>query len=244
MILGPRVRAQLFKEGAPADFVLIGATTREPDELDPAILSRAAADVLSAVDAGCKIRRSLRPRKAARRAPSEAVAELIASYTIEGERPCRSLADALRQALYCTRRNAEKTNSGAIVADDVLAVVQSGRMLQHTPVAGAARARSENLRSRRLHYLGSSIEIEAIVFHAAQRARGRAFQRDGRNMAKDSVFNAAEVLRALAGIDLADYDLHINIIGGGNIDGPSAGLAIFLALYSASPGRRCRKISP
>ncbi len=52
-------------------------------------------------------------------------------------------------------------------------------------------------------------------------------------MAKDSVFNAAAVLRALAGIDLADYDLHVNVIGGGNIDGPSAGLAVFLATYSA-----------
>ena len=52
-------------------------------------------------------------------------------------------------------------------------------------------------------------------------------------MAKDSVFNATSVLRALAGIDTADFDLHINVVGGGNIDGPSAGLAIFLALYSA-----------
>jgi ATP-dependent Lon protease len=52
-------------------------------------------------------------------------------------------------------------------------------------------------------------------------------------MAKDSVFNATSVLRAIAGIDVAHYDLHINIVGGGNIDGPSAGLAIFLALYSA-----------
>ena len=53
-------------------------------------------------------------------------------------------------------------------------------------------------------------------------------------MAKDSVFNATSVLRALAGItDAAGYDLHINVVGGGNIDGPSAGLAIFLALYSA-----------
>ena len=52
-------------------------------------------------------------------------------------------------------------------------------------------------------------------------------------MAKDSVFNATSVLRAVAGIDVADFDLHINVVGGGNIDGPSAGLAIFLALYSA-----------
>jgi ATP-dependent Lon protease len=52
-------------------------------------------------------------------------------------------------------------------------------------------------------------------------------------MAKDSVFNASSVLRSLAGVDPFDYDLHVNVVGGGNIDGPSAGLAIFLALYSA-----------
>ena len=37
----------------------------------------------------------------------------------------------------------------------------------------------------------------------------------------------------MTGIDIAEFDLHINVVGGGNIDGPSAGLAIFLALYSA-----------
>ena len=52
-------------------------------------------------------------------------------------------------------------------------------------------------------------------------------------MARDSVFNASSNVRSLIGIDPLDYDLHVNVVGGGNIDGPSAGLAIFLALYSA-----------
>jgi len=52
-------------------------------------------------------------------------------------------------------------------------------------------------------------------------------------MAKDSVFNASSVIRTVAGVDPLDYDVHVNVVGGGNIDGPSAGLAIFLALYSA-----------
>ena len=52
-------------------------------------------------------------------------------------------------------------------------------------------------------------------------------------MSRDSVFNAASVVRALSGLDPSDFDLHVNVIGGGNIDGPSAGLAFFLALYSA-----------
>ena len=60
-------------------------------------------------------------------------------------------------------------------------------------------------------------------------------------MAKDSVFNAASVMRRLTGKDLHDYDVHINVIGGGNIDGPSAGTAILAAIVSAVTGRRIRQ---
>ncbi|HMF28055.1 MAG TPA: S16 family serine protease, partial [Candidatus Cybelea sp.] len=71
-------------------------------------------------------------------------------------------------------------------------------------------------------------------FPAAQAGKGTIrFNETAGTMAKDSVFNAASVLRALTGIDIAEFDLHINVVGGRNIDGPSAGLAIFLALYSA-----------
>ena len=60
-------------------------------------------------------------------------------------------------------------------------------------------------------------------------------------MAKDSVFNAASVMRRLTGRDLHDYDLHVNIIGGGNIDGPSAGTAILTAIVSAVTGAAVRQ---
>jgi ATP-dependent Lon protease len=52
-------------------------------------------------------------------------------------------------------------------------------------------------------------------------------------MAKDSVFNAASVIRRLTGENLSDYDIHVNIVGGGNIDGPSAGAAIVCVIMSA-----------
>ena len=61
------------------------------------------------------------------------------------------------------------------------------------------------------------------------------------SMAKDSVFNAASVLRKVTGKDIHDYDVHINVIGGGNIDGPSAGTAILAALVSAVTGRKIRQ---
>ncbi|MFW5986395.1 MAG: S16 family serine protease, partial [Halanaerobiales bacterium] len=37
----------------------------------------------------------------------------------------------------------------------------------------------------------------------------------------------------LTGKNMNDFDLHVNIIGGGKIDGPSAGVAMLLAIISA-----------
>ncbi len=233
----PEYVKRLFREGAPADFVLIGATTREPDDIDPAIRSRCAeifflpltqhqihAIVLGAIKRlGAKATRG--------------VLKLIASYTIEGRKAVQIVADAYGQALYrlYPRKRAEKTKTPSIVEDDVRAVVAAGRLVQHTLVKGrATREIGKSFGLGVLHHLGSIIEIEAVAFPAAQKSKGTIrFNDTAGSMAKDSVFNAASVLRAATGADIAEYDLHINVVGGGNIDGPSAGLAIFLALYSA-----------
>lgn len=236
----PEYVKRLFREGAPADFILIGATTREPEEIDPAIRSRCAeiffapltqAQILTIVHGAIKRLET----KAAR-----GVAPLIASYTIEGRKAVQIVADAYGQALYRLKPRTGNGRAGekapvTITEDDVRVVVQTSRLVPHTPVrARATREVGKAFGLGVLHYLGSLIEIEAVAFRAAQRGKGTVrFNQTAGSMAKDSVFNATSVLRAIAGIDTGDYDLHINIVGGGNIDGPSAGLAIFLALYSA-----------
>lgn len=228
----PAYVKRLFAEGAPADFILIGATTREPQDIDPAIRSRCAevffepltqSQIVSIVNGSIK-------RLGAKTA--RGVPQLIASYTIEGRKAVQIVADAYGHALYRTQA---KTPVVTITEDDVSDVVQSGRLVQHTPVkARAAREIGKTFGLGVLHYLGSIIEIEAVAFGASAQGKGAVRFNDAAGaMAKDSVFNAAAVLRAVTGLDTANYDLHINVIGGGNIDGPSAGLAIFLALYSA-----------
>jgi ATP-dependent Lon protease len=239
----PAYIKRLFKEGAPADFILIGATTREPEDIDPAIRSRCAAvyfqpltqhQIVSIVNGAIK-RLSV---KAAR-----GVANLIATYTIEGRKAVQIVADAYGNALY--RQHAAKRGQDGsdivgkvavtITEDDVRDVVQASRLVQHTIVkARATREIGKTFGLGVLHYLGSIIEIEAVAFGSSAQGKGSVRFNDAAGaMAKDSVFNAAAVLRAITGLDTANYDLHINVIGGGNIDGPSAGLAIFLALYSA-----------
>ena len=235
----PEYIKRLFREGAPADFILIGATTREPEDIDPAIRSRCAEvffspltqhQVISIVQGAIK-RLGVRAGRGVPRA--------IASYSIEGRKAVQIVADAYGQALYRSRPSKTsddgKTQMPAITEDDVTTVAQTSRLLQHTPVkARSAREVGKTFGLGVLHYLGSLIEIEAVAFPAAVPGKGSVrFNDTAGSMAKDSVFNAASVLRATAGIDAGNFDLHINIVGGGNIDGPSAGLAIFLALYSA-----------
>jgi ATP-dependent Lon protease len=235
----PEYIRRLFREGAPADFILIGATTREPEDIDPAIRSRCAEvffspltqhQVISIVQGAIK-RLGVRAGRGVPRA--------IASYSIEGRKAVQIVADAYGQALYRSRPSKTsddgKTQMPAITEDDVATVAQTSRLLQHTPVkARSAREVGKTFGLGVLHYLGSLIEIEAVAFPAALPGKGSVrFNDTAGSMAKDSVFNAASVLRAIAGIDAGNFDLHINIVGGGNIDGPSAGLAIFLALYSA-----------
>jgi ATP-dependent Lon protease len=232
----PEYVKRLFREGAPADFILIGATTREPDDIDPAIRSRCAEiffapltqhQVLSIVAGAIKRLGA----KAAR-----GVAQLVASYTIEGRKAVQIVADAYGQALYRLHpgRRAE-AKSPSINEDDVHAVIRASRLVRHTLVKGrATREIGKSFGLGVLHHLGSIIEIEAVAFPASQQGKGTIrFNDTAGSMAKDSVFNATSVLRTVTGFDIADFDLHINVVGGGNIDGPSAGLAIFLALYSA-----------
>jgi ATP-dependent Lon protease len=227
----PAYVKKLFRDGAPADFVLIGATTREPDAIDAAIRSRCAAvyfEPLTPVQVA-RIVREAAARLGARVA--RRVPELIASYTIEGRKAVQILADAYGHAL----ERGGQTKHALVREEDVLEVVQAGRIVPHT--ATKARRVREIGKAHGLgvvQYVGSIVEIEAAAFPARERRRGTVrFNDTAGSMARDAVFNAASVIRAVAGIDPAEHDLHVNVVGGGNIDGPSAGLAFFLALYSA-----------
>jgi ATP-dependent Lon protease len=234
----PAYVKKLFEDGAPADFVLIGATTRDPSEIDPAIRSR-CAEVFFEPLTEAQIKRIV--TGAAKRLGvklARAVPDLIASYTIEGRKAVQILADAHGHALFRSSGPGDAPAAKAVVTiaeEDVTTVVQTGRLVQHTPVrARRGKDVGKTLGLGVAHHVGSLIEIEAVAFPAPEKRKGGVrFNDTAGSMAKDSVFNATSVVRALAGVDPLDYDLHVNVVGGGNIDGPSAGLAVFLALYSA-----------
>lgn len=235
----PQYIRKLFDEGAPADFVLIGATTRDAGHINPALRSRCAEIYFE----------PLTPRhiqkivsNAARKLKSElqeGVAELISEYTIEGRKAINILADAYSLALQRTGDQEELLVTKA----DIYEVAQVSRLSPF--VTKKASDKSEVGKVFGLGvagFLGSVIEIEAVAFKAHEKNKGTVrFNETAGSMAKDSVFNAASVVRKLTGEDIHDYDIHINVIGGGNIDGPSAGMAILAVLMSAITGRKIRQ---
>lgn len=232
----PQYIKKIFDEGAPADFILIGATTRDPFDISPAIRSRCAEiyfEPLTPKD----IQEILKQAAAKLDVEMDGqVPEIISEYTIEGRKAINILADAFGLSCYRSEREGALP---VITIEDVLEVVQVSRLSPHvTRKASSQREVGKIFGLGVLGFLGSVLEIEAVAFSARNQGQGAIrFNDTAGSMAKDSVFNAASVIRKLTGEDLTNYDVHVNIVGGGRIDGPSAGVAIFLTILSAIQGR-------
>lgn len=230
----PKYIKYLFDNGAPADFVLIGATTREPGDINPALRSRctevyfeplSAKDIKKIVEnAASKLNIML----------EEGVSELISRYTIEGRRAVNILADVYGHVLYSNKAEEEK-DTVFITQKDVKEILSIGRFKPYEEVKPEALKEVGHVYGLGVSgYIGSAIEIEAAVFPAKDKGAGQVrFNDTAGSMAKDSVFNAASVIRKLTDKDIKDYDIHVNFVGGGNIDGPSAGAAITICIISA-----------
>ncbi|KGM96126.1 ATPase AAA [Clostridium novyi A str. 4552] len=228
----PKYIKYLFEHGAPADFVLIGATTREPRDINPALRSRctevyfeplSANDIKNIVEnAALRLNINL----------EDGVSSLISKYTIEGRKAVNILADAYGYVLY---NKDISEGQVTITIKDLEEIISISRL---TPF-------EENLKSEKGEvghiyglgvsgYIGSTIEIESAIFEAKDKGKGSVrFNDTAGSMAKDSVFNAASVIRKITDKDVKDYDIHVNAVGGGRIDGPSAGAAITICIISA-----------
>ena len=247
----PYIR-KLFEEGAPADFVLIGATTRDAGHINPALRSRCAEIYFEPLtpkhiqqivqNAAAKLHVTM----------DEGVSELISEYTIEGRKAINILADAYSLALEkCGAADSVPVEQIArgegpavtITKAEIYEVAQVSRLYQFVKKKASDKAVQGHVFGLGVAgFLGSVIEIEAVAFEAHEKGKGTVrFNETAGSMAKDSVFNAASVMRRLTGKDIHDYDIHINVIGGGNIDGPSAGTAILAVLTSAVTGRKIRQ---
>lgn len=231
----PQYIKKLFEEGAPADFVLIGATTSSPEEINPALRSRSVEVFFEPLQRENieKIVEKAQQKLQVPMAPE--VPQIISQYTIEGRKAVNILADAYGLALYRAEMSQTQREEAMITEENIYEVVQTSRLTPYQKNKASSTAEIGKVFGLGVRgFLGSVLEIEAAAFPAAKEGQGKIrFNETAGSMAKDAVFNAASVVRKITGKDLNDYDLHVNVIGGGKIDGPSAGLAIVLAIISA-----------
>lgn len=229
----PKYIKYLFDNGAPADFVLIGATTKEPSEINPALRSRCTEvyfEPLSAQDIKQIVENAAKKLKVKL---ESGVSEYISRFTIEGRKAVNILADAYGYALY--NRKHKSASNIKIELRDVEEVVAIGRYVPYEIIDNVKEYEVGHVYGLGVSgFLGSTIEIEAAVFPAKKKGSGTVrFNETAGSMAKDSVYNAASVIRKITDKDIRDYDIHVNVIGGGKIDGPSAGAAITVCIISA-----------
>ena len=287
----PYIR-KLFEEGAPADFVLIGATTRDASSINPALRSRCAEIYFEPLTPQHIEEIVMRAAKRLSATLGDGVAKLISEYTIEGRKAINILADAYSLALERSQQAKEQSanntesddgnksdnsvadnnvtdnnvtdnnaadnsvadtsvadnsvaDTGCVVIEraDIYKVAQVSRLSPYVTKKASDKCEVGHIFGLGVAgFLGSVIEIEAVAFEAHEKGKGTVrFNETAGSMAKDSVFNAASVVRMVTGKDIHDYDLHINVVGGGNIDGPSAGTAILTAIISAITGRPIRQ---
>ncbi|WZL73110.1 Lon family ATP-dependent protease [Clostridiaceae bacterium 35-E11] len=230
---------KLFDEGAPADFILIGATTRQPHEINAALRSRCAEvyfeplppQHIKNIVSGAAQRMGV--------VLEEEIPEIISEYTVEGRKAINLLADTYSLSLY----HQSNKNLIKISKDLLYEVIQMSRM---APLI--RNKASDTLEKGRVFgmgvngYLGRVLEFEGIAFKAEKKGQGTLrFNDTAGTMTKDSLFNAASVVRMVTGKNISDYDIHVNAVGGGKIDGPSAGAAIVIAIISAIQNKAVRQ---
>lgn len=229
----PKYIKYLFDKGAPADFVLIGATTREPGELNPALRSRCTEVYFEPLSSRDIEQIVLNASNKLGVTLEDGVAELISRYTIEGRKAVNILTDAYGFALY--KNNSNSTDNIQITLNDIEEVISIGRYVPFERNKDEKEYEVGHIYGLGVSgFLGSTLEIEAAVFTAKKKGAGTVrFNETAGSMAKDSVYNAASVIRKFTDKDIRDYDIHVNVVGGGKIDGPSAGAAITMCVISA-----------
>ncbi|MED3331851.1 ATP-dependent protease LonB [Bacillus velezensis] len=231
----------IFQNGLPADFRLIGATTRMPNEIPPAIRSRCLEVFFRELE---KDELKIVAKKAADKIQKEISDEalsVLTTYTRNGREAVNMIQIAAGMAVTEDRKE--------ITTEDIEWVVHSSQLTpkNEQKIADEPQVGIVNGLAVYGPNSGALLEIEVNVTPAQDKGKGslnitgiaeeesigsqsKSIRR--KSMAKGSVENVLTVLRTM-GIKSSDYDIHVNFPGGGPIDGPSAGIAMAAGIFSA-----------
>jgi Lon-like ATP-dependent protease len=230
----------IFQNGLPADFRLVGATTRSPGDLPPALRSRCMEIYF----------RPLLPEEIGQIAenaihkigftPRSDALEVVKRYATNGREAVNIIQLAAGLALSESRVEMSAADVEWVVNSSQLPP-RPDRKVPTMPQIGLVNGLAVYGPS-----MGALLEIEVTAIPALN-GKGqfnitgvveeeelgggqRTLRR--KSMAKGSLDNVLTVLRR-NGFQPENFDLHINFPGGTPVDGPSAGVAMAVAIASA-----------
>ena len=229
----------IFKNGLPADFRLIGATTRTPSEIPPAIRSRCMEVFFRELS---QEEIAIIGKKAAEKVQlniSDAGLDILATYARNGREAVNMIQLSAGLAITEERQYIKDEDIEWVVHSSQLsprmerkvnpasAIGLINGLAVHGPNTGALLEIEVTVIPTKSN---GSINITGIVEEESIGDRSKSIRR--KSMAKGSAENVITVLRTM-GVPADDFDIHINFPGGVPIDGPSAGIAMATAIYSA-----------
>ncbi|HOA97945.1 MAG TPA: ATP-dependent protease LonB [Acetivibrio saccincola] len=232
---------EIFQRGFPADFRLVGATTRTADEIPPAIRSRCVEIYFRPLTQSEIMEIARNAAKKGDFELEEGGDALIAKYAQNGREAVNIVQIAGGVCLVEGRNTIRKK--------DIEWVIEFGhyspRVEKKVPeeeqigcinglaVFGNSVGMVVDIEVSVMKALNGKgeVKITGIIEEEEMNGKGQKLRRT--SSAKASVENVLTVLKRILHIDLREYDIHLNFPGGIPIDGPSAGIAIATAIYSA-----------
>lgn len=229
----------IFKNGLPADFRLIGATTRTPNEIPPAIRSRCIEVFFRELDPCEIISIAKKASEKVKMTISDKGLETIAEYARNG-REAVNMVQTLAGISITEDRDYIKDEDIAWMAHTSQLTPRMDRKIDDKPKIGRINGlavygpNSGALLEIEVTVMPAldkgSINITGIVEEESIGGNGKSVRR--KSMAKGSIENVITVLRSM-GVPADQFDIHVNFPGGSPVDGPSAGIAMASGIYSA-----------
>lgn len=240
----PRYIKEIFDNGLPADFRLIGATTRSPEEIVPAIRSRCVEIFFRGLTVEEIRKIALNATNKVGYRISDEGLDIVSRYCTNGR-------EVINLVQLCSGL-AINENRDYIKESDIYWVIENGqynprmeRMINDKPEIGyvnglavygannGALMEIEATAKLSSNSIGS-IKITGIVDDEELGGGEKKIKR--KSTAYCSVQNVLTVLDNIFNLNSKAYDIHVNFPGGIPVDGPSAGISIATVIYSAIKG--------
>lgn len=240
----PRHIHEMFENGLPADFRLIGATTRSPEEIPPALRSRCTEIFFRPLSRPDIKKIAAEAAKKSGFDFDEKIFDLTCEYAQNGRDAVNIIQTAENVAKLEHRTKAELCDAQWVIetgkysprADRRLTASKRCGCISGLAVSGSLNgyiidieAVAEKVRDGR----GSTI-LTGAVGEEEISSGARTLRR--KSSISASAESALTVLKTMFGTETSDYDIHISFPPSIPSDGSSAGIAIFCAVYSAIHG--------